>query len=324
MQPVLSPRKLRQMLGIDIDAIRLIANTAPDYYKPFDLYKGKRSDGTDKWRHIDNPSGDLKKLQTLVLNNVLKPYALALPDYMTGGLPKRSIRNNAQPHLGQEVVVGLDVVSCFPSIKHKMVFRVFREQLGFSDEVASILTKISTYQSRLPQGAPTSPVLCNLVMQPIADQIAIMASEVGSNFTIYVDDVTLSGSNQSTLGLVGNVIKLFKANNLSISSEKKSIMTRSQLQKVTGLKVNSGATISKERYEDIRGRIMAAGKTRYATSRDEQNRIWGLVHFVKSVDSKSGARLVKLANDNLVDVITYSGTKKEDVRRDCKNYRRAH
>src|SRR5437868_11741322 len=116
------------------------------------------------------------------------PLVDSLPSYMTGGLPGRSIKNNSVPHLEQDVVVGLDIENCFPSISHKQVFGTFRK-LGYSTDIASMLTKLTTYQNRLPQGAPTSPLLCNLVLWDSAERISLLASKKGCFFTIYIDDV---------------------------------------------------------------------------------------------------------------------------------------
>jgi RNA-directed DNA polymerase len=324
MPPVVSLRKLRQHLGRDLTELVALADEAPKHYQPFDIYKGLRKDGTEKWRHIDNPDRELKDVQTLLQKKILRPVALGLPDYMTGGLPGRSIIDNAWPHLGQPAIVALDIESCFPNISHKMVFSAWRQGLGFSTDVASLLTKLTTLQNRLPQGAPTSPVLCNLVLQNVAAQIFELASASGCNFTLYIDDITLSGPRKETAALIEPIIRLLGGHNLAVSRDKISIMDSNEIQKVTGVKVNQSLKVTREKNEQIRAFILAVAAKGCAATKHEVNAMWGMIHFVKSVDPRMAERLQQLALATCADIVGLVGPKDVDRRRSCKKFSNQH
>src|SRR5438046_1585603 len=109
MGALVSLRRLEQILGWDRESLRRFAEHAGRYYRPFDR---RRQRGTGKWRHIDNPTDDLKKLQQRIERRILNH--VPLPATMMGAVSGRSIRDNATRHLGQSMVVTLDLRACFP------------------------------------------------------------------------------------------------------------------------------------------------------------------------------------------------------------------
>lgn len=111
-------------------------------------------------RRILAPDDELKRLQRTILRRLLgrlKAHPAAM-----GFERGRSIVSNALAHRRQDVVVRLDVVDFFASTKAQRVRRYFR-RIGWNRPAANLLTHLCTYQGGLPQGAPTSPRLSNLV-----------------------------------------------------------------------------------------------------------------------------------------------------------------
>lgn len=322
--PLNSLRKLKFLLRND--DINDLATTAGRHYRSFDLWKGKRDNGSDKWRHIDNPSDPLRFTQDSIYNRLLKPLADNMPSYLIGGMPKRSIKDNAYPHLGSEVVLGLDIENCFPSLSNQRIFKVWRNQLGCSDEVARILTQLTTFQCRLPQGAPTSPFLCNLALSSLAEDISKYASEVGLVFTIYVDDITLSGKNTTVRSSIKDIIPIVGRHGLRLSKEKfeKAIMDSNEIQKTTGVVVNNKMTLPKKKLLEIRKEIARLGELGNTAKTYELNSVWGKVQFVKSLDPKTGESLRVYAMKHLDDIVGTSATKPGDKTRPCNNYRKKH
>ncbi|MGH7488659.1 MAG: reverse transcriptase family protein, partial [bacterium] len=186
--PVVSTRRLEALLHRDRKDIERIASHAGRYYKPFDLQRP----GSTKWRHIDNPTEELTKLQANIYRAIFATYDF--PSNIVGGIHGRSIKDNMSEHLGQPVLVTMDIKECFPHI-HDLhhVFPMFR-RLGFSSEVAGLLTKLTTFQHRLPQGAPSSSIIANLVMEPVHREINKIARAYGLHWTMYVDDIAISGA----------------------------------------------------------------------------------------------------------------------------------
>ena len=138
------------------------------YYSEFTI--PKRHGGS---RSIQAPSEGLKALQRRVLHRLLNP--LPMHPAATGFVPGRSIVHNARPHLGQGVVINIDLADFFPSITAERVQKAFRG-IGWNKQAASVLTNICTYQGRLPQGAPTSPAISNLVCRRLDERLAALVA----------------------------------------------------------------------------------------------------------------------------------------------------
>jgi hypothetical protein len=170
--PVVSTRRLEALLHRSRKDVERIASHAGRYYKPFDL----RRPGSTKWRHIDNPTEELSKLQANIYRAIFATYDF--PTNIVGGIHGRSIKDNMGEHLGQPVLVTMDIKECFPHI-HDLhhVYPMFR-RLGFSPEVAALLTKLTTFQHRVPQGASSSSIIANLVMEPVHREIDKIAAGV--------------------------------------------------------------------------------------------------------------------------------------------------
>lgn len=322
--PIDSVSRLADLLGLTPDDIKKVAIIAGRYYKPFDIYKGVRSDGTTKWRHIDNPLNDLKDLQTRIYRKLLRPLAPDLPQYLTGGMPKRSIIDNASFHIGQPAIVALDIENCFPSISHKRIFEVWRKDLGCIPDVASLLTKLTTLQTRLPQGSPASPILCNLALRPLADEINSYAEGQGLNFSIYVDDVTLSGDPQVVREAIGPVIKMVARHGYALNRQKILIMDANELQRVTGVTTNQKATIQRQKIQEIRQSILDLAARQHSATATELNSMWGKIQHVKNIAPDKGKRLDNLAQRLIGDTVGRATVKGSDKLRKCSTINRKH
>jgi RNA-directed DNA polymerase len=146
----------------------------------------KRSGGV---RTIDAPADTLKAIQRRILHKVL--HGLRAHPAATGFERGRSIVTNALAHAHREVVIRLDLVDFFPSIKTERVRHYFRF-IGYDDEAADMLAHLCTHNGVLPQGAPTSPRLSNLVNYRLDARLAGLARCRGLTYTRYADDITFS------------------------------------------------------------------------------------------------------------------------------------
>src|SRR6185312_3948551 len=117
--------------------------------------------------------GILKRL----LNNI------PLPPFVFGGVRGRSVRDAASVHVGSPCIVALDIANCFGSVTHSQVFDAFRHRVNCSTEVAGLLTRLTTLRRCLPQGAPTSPALANLVLLKVYNRVVEIAEEYKLSFS---------------------------------------------------------------------------------------------------------------------------------------------
>lgn len=231
-----SLRALSFRLGVAQTELLSLAKKAGRSYTEFPLLKG------DKVRQIRPSVGRLKVVQQRIHRRVLRH--IPLPAHLQGGIRKRSASTNAELHLGQPYVVRLDVKNYFDEIKPAHVFEVWR-RIGYSPRLARLLTKLTTARRSLPQGAPSSTTLSNLVLLPADD--AILQAIAGSDaiYSRYVDDIVISGSHPQAY--IPQICLQVQRLGFRIGRRKTSIQPNHERQEVTGYVVNNKLKISRSR-----------------------------------------------------------------------------
>jgi RNA-directed DNA polymerase len=190
---IVSVRDLAYRLGVEIKLLESVADTAGSYHAPFESTNSprpfQRKPFIEKSRNIDNPTDILKKVQGLINVKLLRQ--LGLPNRVFGGRKGHSVIQNAKKHLGSKVLVTIDVKQFFPSISNVEIYSVWAHMLGCSPKVAGLLTRLTTFERRLPQGAPTSTALANLVLLSCDSAIRGFCGANGITYTSWVDDLAL-------------------------------------------------------------------------------------------------------------------------------------
>lgn len=315
--PLVSKRRLEILLRCDRKRLIEIAEHSGRYYKPFDV----RRDSSGKWRHIDNPTDILKDLQSRIYRAILADFAF-LPN-VVGGIPGRSIRQNVEPHIGQKVIVTFDIRKCFPSIDHRRVFHSFRTTLGFSAEVASILTKLTTFHRHLPQGAPSSSIIANLVMVPLHLELERIARAFDLRWTIYIDDVTISG--RRARDAMASVIRAMQQHGFAVGHRKIHVMTNRNRQCITGVIVNRTLSAGRRyRIEPIRKSILDL-RQRGTVTEAQARSTMGKVQYVRWLNDRQGTALARFAEAVMPEPVSSLGsaTTRTEWRR-CKSFSRDH
>ncbi len=129
-------------------------------------------------------------LQRWIYDNILSK---AKVNYCAHGFrPKRSILTNAKIHVENKYLLKLDLKDFFPSIKINQVINVFRG-FGYSNHVSFFLGAICCVDGHLPQGAPTSPALSNIIARHLDNRLLGLAKKMGYRYTRYADDLAFSG-----------------------------------------------------------------------------------------------------------------------------------
>jgi len=226
--------ELSRRLGIDAN---LLTALRPQY-TPFNI--PKRSGGI---RQIFAPGDELKKLQRLILRRILA--RLRAHDASHGFEKGRSIVTNARPHVGREIVLRLDLKEFFTSTSAARVEQYFRT-IGWDQTCAALLTTLCTHDGGLPQGAPTSPRLSNLLNMHLDARLQKLAEVHHARYTRYADDLTFSfdaNAADPTRRLANTLIHFVKrileqeGYQLHLHAKLK-IQRRHDRQRVTGLVVN--------------------------------------------------------------------------------------
>lgn len=239
VESIYTLKHLSIYLGVPLDVLKNLAQNAPKGYRP---YKQKKKDGG--FRIIDNPSESLKELQRRIKKRLLELHPLPPP--IMGGVKGIGIKDYATIHIGQPDVVCLDIKNCFPSVSNELVFRVYRENYGFSEQVASTLTKLTTFRGRLPQGAPSSNLLLNIVITPLCEEISKVCETNNLRHSFWVDDITISGKN--TRNYIQTIVPIVHKYGFSLKTRKTEVMPKISRQTTIGLVVNDKVSISKIKY----------------------------------------------------------------------------
>ena len=298
MRPILSVRDLASQLGKSPARLHEIADAIKPYYRESALVdKGN----PQKIRRLTIPRGELKEIQRRINRNILRQIALGAGVH--GGVAGRSPRSNAEAHLGQPCVVNLDVRNFFPSARHHAIYRMFRKELGYGRDVARLLTRLTTFESKLPQGAPTSTGVGNLLLAlPVDRPVDVEAERRGVTYTRFVDDVALSGRNPRPLiNVVGRMLSR-RGLRLHRDKAKLKITPRSSPQEMTGLIVNgrNGPSVSRKRRDRIRAAIFALRNViDDAALHTEVNSIRGRISYVQQFNPGAAKRLQKYLESTL-------------------------
>jgi RNA-directed DNA polymerase len=296
-----SLNKLEALLGFSRDEIRQVANHAGTYYNPFPkkdrIRPFQKQFKPPKKRIIDNPTGALKAIQKSVQRNLLR--TVPLPDYLCGGVKGRRLLDNVLVHFGARVLVTMDIRSFFPSITNEQVYNVWRHRLSCSSRIAAMLTKITTFERHLPQGAPTSTTLANLVLNSLDAPIRSVCNQCRVQYSTWVDDLAFSGDNARDV--INVAVRALAASGFSAPHKKQKIMGPGTRKVLTKVLLGKFPTVLPERISQLRsglhkletGQIAASDLPQYMQS------LKGSIAHVASIDPKRG----KMLQDQLTSVL---------------------
>ena len=261
-------------------------------------------------RLIEAPKPRMKALQRKILTGILEK----IPPHpaVHGFLKGHSIRTFVVPHIGQRVVLKMDLEDFFPSISRARVQSLFRT-MGYPESVADLLGGICTTtapsdiwkardlytQPHLPQGAPTSPAIANLCSYRVDCRLTGLAKSVGAEYTRYADDLAFSGGEPFERAVERfsiHVAAILIEAGFSVHHRKTRIMRQSVRQHLAGLVANERANIRRSDYD----RLKATLTNCIRQGPESQNRdahphyrlhLQGKVAFVESINPAKGQRL---------------------------------
>ncbi len=210
----------------------------------------KKKSGGD--RFILAPHRYLKLIQkclNVVLNIVFEPHWAS-----HGFVLDRNIVTNARKHIGKNYVLNVDLEDFFPSISFRRVKTVLQlPPFNLSDELAFLIANLCCYENSLPQGAPTSPTLSNIVCQKLDRKLARFAKENRISYSRYADDITFSArTDLFDEDFLNRLKEIILSENFKVNENKTRIQSFAQRQIVTGLTVNQKVNVSQQYIKEIR------------------------------------------------------------------------
>lgn len=306
-------KALASSMFITVPALRFLAYSRStskiSHYQRFTI--PKKTGGV---RVISAPMPRLKEAQHWILRHILS--GLPLHDAAHGFRPGRSIVSNAKPHVGSDVVVNIDLQNFFPTVSYRRVKGLFAK-LGYSEEIATILGllctepdisdvqldgevyHVATSERFLPQGAPTSPAISNLLCRRLDARMSGVCRSLGFTYTRYADDLSFSG-NADAAKKVGKLLKqvewLVAEEGFNIHPDKTRVFRRGSRQEVTGLVVNESLAVPRETLRRFRSMLFQIDRDgpdgkHWGAGNDVLASAMGFANFVSMVQPEKGTLL---------------------------------
>ncbi|WP_227287142.1 retron St85 family RNA-directed DNA polymerase [Boseongicola sp. H5] len=230
LPPMPTSGALPLFLGISPKTIFSIRRRPRKHYRSFPL---KKKDGTK--RDIDTPRTYLKVIQWWILDNILNHVEIA--ENVFGFVAGRSAVQNAEYHLGAKHVLNVDIRQFFPSITMEQVHDIFLS-LGYQQDVAEMLSELCCLDDHVPQGAPTSPAIANLVLRELDTKLSALAEKAGHRYSRYADDLTFSSQSWIDDEFLNLVEDAVQAAGFELKTAKTRFSGSEGRMEVTGVVIN--------------------------------------------------------------------------------------
>jgi hypothetical protein len=269
-----------------------------------------KSDGG--FRLIEAPKMRLKAIQRRILTEILEK----VPPHpaVQGFVKRRSIKTFVAPHVGQRVVLKMDLEDFFPSFSAGRIQAIFRT-MGYPDTVADGLAGICTNAAprdiwpgrvpeiyrwpHLPQGAPASPALANIATYRADCRLIGLARSAGAAYTRYADDLAFSGDaefDRRVERFAAHVAAILHEEGFAVNHHKTRIMRRSVRQRLAGLVGNERLNVPRDEFDRLKATLTNCvrhgpeGQNRDGHA-DFKAYLEGRVGFVESINLAKGRRL---------------------------------
>ena len=235
---------LERDLDISTKTLYAVSNNISKHY-----HKAKLPKKSGGYRKLSVPDEILKAIQKQIADVLLihMPVSRYAKAYRFGS----STLRNAKHHVGKQVVLKLDILHFFDSIRYSTVKdKVFPEEI-YAEPLRILLTMLCYHKDALPQGAPSSPAITNIILYEFDEQIGLWCRERGIAYTRYCDDMTFSGDFDPAEVIRFVRLELKKLGFL-LNEQKTRIQRPGQQQSVTGIVVNEKLSIPSDYRRKLR------------------------------------------------------------------------
>lgn len=245
----------------------------------------KKSGGT---RPIDAPKEKLQFIQKRINERLLQ--RTRIHKTALGGVRGKRLRDSLQLHVAKPMVANFDLQQFFSNITSKQVYRTFCA-IGASPDVTRVLTRLTTFKGRLPQGAPTSPMLANVVAgyggrYCLDGRIEGLCKKHRSDSGRWIDDIAISGP-RYLQKLEPTVDRIIEQSGFKPNRDKRNFLSNKESQVVTRHLVNLKANVRKDERRNLRAMLH---KCRIKGAElHEKTRIRGKIAHFQSVNPDLGA-----------------------------------
>ena len=281
------PEHIAELLEVDYSSFNYWLYRVPSQKRYTTFQIKKKSGGV---RRIDAPTTNVKILQQK-LNQVLRHVYQPKPS-VHGFIVGRNVRSNAELHVGKRWILNVDLENFFPSVNFGRVQGMLAGKPYYlPKKVATVLAHLCCFQRRLPQGAPTSPVISNMICAQMDSQLQQLAGRHRCTYSRYADDITFSTTRPrfpssiaapdvfSNIRPGSDLKNVICKNGFAINEKKVGLRGRHNRQHVTGITVNDFPNVTRKFTNQIRAMLHAwkthglcAAQAHFENSYDKKHR----------------------------------------------------
>jgi RNA-directed DNA polymerase len=337
---VLTLHHLAHLADVPVESLQQVIFRQVDPYRVYRVKKRGTPNSVAapprRYRTICVPRPPIMRLQRWIAQNILNEVAPHPASFAFA--PERDLVGAAWLHTEARWLLKMDVRHFFESISERRVYWVFRA-LGYtallSFQMARLCTRMNLHdaldprhsagrgrtglpyrqhpQGYLPQGAPTSPMLANLVMRPFDRRVETLARTMGWTYTRYADDLAFSRRDASSRGAAMHLAKVVEYElaqfGLVNHRGKTSVIPPGARKVLLGVLIDSDRpTLTRAFRNNIETHLYALtspklgaathrAKRGFASSIGMRRHIEGLIAFAHQVDRSYGAKLYAQFNE---------------------------
>ena len=264
------------LLEIDDKSLRyfLYSKKTENMYRTFKLPKKN-----GEYRTINSPNIEIKNIQKKLAYILALIYKVKPAAY--GFIEGKNIVENAKQHTKKNNILNIDLKDFFNQIHFGRIKGMLtKKPYEIGSQAAMVIAQISCFNGKLPQGAPSSPVLTNMICSPLDTQLTRLAKKYEMKYTRYVDDITFSTYKNefpkkiilgelNNLSLGSELLDLLNKNSFEVNEKKTFLNCNTSRQEVTGLIVNKFPNIKREYMKSVRAILYNANKYgKYEVAKD--------------------------------------------------------
>lgn len=309
--------------------------------KQITYYCDPKRENVERYRHFTIPkkgggerqiSAPVPPLKSILfsLNTILQ--AIYEPSsHVMGFVQGRSVVDNAKMHIGQAYVYNIDLKDFFPSIDKSRVWkRLTLPPMNLSSDLAHLVAGLCTMRLEegenvryvLPQGAPTSPVITNMICDNLDRQLLKLAKRFGLRYSRYADDITFSSMHyvyNENGAFVKALRRIIEKQRFTINPRKTRLQQPNQRREVTGLVVSDKVNVTRQYTRELKTLLHIWQTYGYMDARESYRR--ARIKSMTVFDKKEGFDLAAVVSGKLLYMKMVKGEDDPVYRRLYKQYR---
>ncbi len=298
---IFSFKHLCELLSRKPSYLASAVNATIHHYREFKI--PKRSGG---FRKISVPYPALLECQYWIYTNIL--LKIPINQAAHGFTPNKSIITNAKLHTGKKALLKMDLKDFFPSIKINRIINLFHK-LGYPINISYYLASLCCLNDSLPQGAPTSPYLSNIISKNLDNRLLKFSKKFELYYSRYADDITFSG-NDIPAKFITYISDIIHSESFTVNKSKTRLYKGKSKRIVTGISVSENSIklprkykreLKKDLYYIIKYGLQSHLAKRKINKLNYLNSIRGKLNFWLCVEPNNQKALYYLDKLNNID-----------------------